>query len=196
MRKRVWKITAVVAAILLLTVGFGVFWIRSQVAGSLPQLDGEIPTAALEAPVTIERDGLGIPTIRAANRTDLAFATGFVHAQDRFFQMDLLRRNSAGELSEMVGKAALNHDRTVRINRFRNVAQRMVAEGDSDERALLEAYAEGVNAGLKSLKVKPFEYLLLGQEPAPWKAEDSALVMFSMYLDLQRKILATKRSWG
>jgi penicillin amidase len=135
--------------------------------------------------VVVERDGLGIPTIRAGNRIDLAAATGFAHAQDRFFQMDLLRRNSAGELAEIIGKAVLDHDRRVRVHRFRNVARQLLAAGGDEDRALVEAYAKGVNAGLASLRKKPFEYLLLGEEPAPWKPEDSALVMFSMYLDLQ-----------
>ena len=138
----------------------------------------------------------GHPTIRAANRIDLAFATGFVHAQDRFFQMDLLRRNSAGELAEIVGTAVLDADRRVRVNRFRDVAQRMLTTGSDEDRALLEAYADGVNAGLASLASRPFEYLLLGEKPAPWKPEDSALVMFSMYLDLQGEDYADEARLG
>jgi penicillin G amidase len=185
MRKRILKISAIVAAVaVVLVIGLGL-WVRSQLAGSLPQLDGEITLPALAGSVIVERDGLGIPTIRAANRTDLAFATGFVHAQDRFFQMDLLRRNSAGELAEIIGKAVVDADRRVRVNRFRDVAQRMLTTGSNEDRTLLEAYADGVNAGLASLETRPFEYLLLGEKPAPWKPEDCALVMFSMYLDLQ-----------
>jgi penicillin G amidase len=185
MRKRLLKIAAAVVILLaLVTIGIGL-WIRSQIAGSLSQLDGEVSVPRLAAKVTIERDGLGIPTLRAANRKDLAFATGFVHAQDRFFQMDLLRRNSAGELAEIIGPDVLNVDRHARVNRFRDVAQRVVAAASASERELLAAYAEGVNAGLAALANKPFEYLLLGGTPAPWKPEDSALVMFSMFLDLQ-----------
>src|SRR5215469_748713 len=74
---------------------------------SLPRLDGDLHRLGVVAPVTIERDALGVPTIEAANRVDLAFATGFVHGQDRFFQMDLSRRFAAGELSELFGKVAL-----------------------------------------------------------------------------------------
>ncbi|MBI3836986.1 MAG: penicillin acylase family protein [Planctomycetia bacterium] len=185
MRKRVLKISAIAAAVVVVVVvGLGL-WVRSQVARSLPRLDGEITLPALTAAVVVERDGLGIPTIRAVNRIDLAFATGFVHAQDRFFQMDLLRRNSAGELAEIIGSAVRDADRGARVNRFRDVAQRMLTTGSTEDRSLLEAYADGVNAGLASLGNKPFEYLLLGEEPTPWKPEDCALVMFSMYLDLQ-----------
>jgi penicillin amidase len=185
MRKRVLKIAASLFAIVVVAiVGLGL-WVRSQVLGSLPQLDGEVQTSGIAANVVVERDNLGIPTIHAANRRDLAFATGFIHAQDRIFQMDLLRRNSAGELAEIVGPAALDADRRVRVHRFRDVARRVVAASDAQDRELLTAYAAGVNAGVAALHKKPFEYLLLGETPAPWKAEDSALVMFSMYLDLQ-----------
>jgi penicillin amidase len=185
MRKRILKIVAAVAAVVVIVViGLGL-WVMSQLRGSLPQLDGEIAAPALAAPVVVERDALGIPTLRAGNRIDLAFATGFVHAQDRFFQMDLLRRNSAGELAELVGKAVRDADRRVRVHRFRDAAQRMLAAAGDEDRALINAYADGANAGLASLRVKPFEYLVLGAQPAPWKSEDCALVMFSMYLDLQ-----------
>ncbi len=185
MRKRWLKIAAVVAA-LVVVAGLGTgYWAWNLLAGSLPQVDGEYRTPGLAHDVKIERDGLGIPTIRAANRKDLAFATGFAHGQDRFFQMDLLRRNSAGELAELVGSAALPVDRRVRVHRFRNVAQRILTTGDPAETTVLESYTAGVNAGLASLRSKPFEYYLLGVEPAPWKTEDSALVMFSMFLDLQ-----------
>ena len=196
MRKRILIIGAVVTALVVLVVAGVAFWGYRQVTGSLPQLDGQIACADLTAPVIVERDAMGIPTIRAANRLDLAFATGFVHGQDRFFQMDLLRRNSAGELAELVGSAALDHDREVRVNRFRDVARRVLEQGDSADRELLEVYAKGVNAGLASLRVKPFEYLLLGAEPAPWQPEDSGLVMFSMYLDLQSSQYRNERRRG
>jgi len=185
MRSRIWKIVAGVAVVCILLVVACGLWVRSQLAGSLPQLDGTVTLPGLTSEVTVERDALGIPTIQAGNRLDLAFATGFLHAQDRFFQMDLLRRNSAGELAELVGPAVVNADKKVRLHRFRNVAQRVLTEGSDLDRSILEAYAAGANAGLAALKVKPFEYLLLGVDPAPWKPEDSALVMFSMFLDLQ-----------
>jgi penicillin amidase len=185
MRRRILKVGAIALLVaVILVVGVGL-WMYSQLTGSLPRLDGEVVARQLTAPVVIERDALGIPTVRGQNRADLALALGFLHAQDRFFQMDLLRRNSAGELAELVGEAALDKDRAVRVHRFRDVAQRVLAAGSDEDRTLLEAYAQGVNAGLAALRVKPFEYLLLGVAPAPWKPEDSALVMFSMYLDLQ-----------
>lgn len=185
MRKRIFRVLAVLFAILILAGIGGGLWVRSQLTGSLPRLDGQVEVVGISAPVRVERDELGIPTIHAKNRPDLAYATGFVHAQDRFFQMDLLRRNSAGELAELVGPAVIVVDRKARVHRFRDVAGRMLVAAPDDDRAILAAYTEGVNAGLAALRKKPFEYLLLDVEPAPWRPEDSALVMFSMYLDLQ-----------
>ncbi|WP_422466195.1 penicillin acylase family protein [Endozoicomonas sp. ALC013] len=151
---------------------------------SLPMLEGEVEAPFLNAAVTIERDAQGVPLISGSDRMDVAFATGYLHAQERFFQMDLNRRNSAGELSELVGELALDHDKRQRKHRFRKVAQQAVEIMSAEHQALLNAYTDGVNHGLKDLGQKPFEYLLLGVEPEPWKSEDSFLSIFSMYMDL------------
>src|SRR5580658_11102656 len=106
-------------------------------AASLPALDGTIASPTLGAAVTIERDALGIPTVRAADRADLAYGTGFVHGQDRFFQMDLSRRLAAGELSELFGKAALSQDRKARLFDFRAVARHVIDQASPEQRALV-----------------------------------------------------------
>lgn len=152
---------------------------------SLPKVDGSVDVPGLTAPVTIARDSLGTPTIEAANRPDLAYGTGFVHAQDRFFQMDLSRRLAAGELSELFGKVALEQDQKARLFRFRALAQQVLKDAPADQRELLEAYARGVNAGLASLHSRPFEYWLLRSKPVPWRAEDVVLVSYAMWWDLQ-----------
>jgi len=157
---------------------------------SLPRLDGRLVQAGLAAPVSIERDALGVITITAANRDDLAFGTGFAHGEDRFFQMDLARRLAAGELSELVGRAALEQDLRTRVFRFRAVARRAFAEGTPEQRAVLEAYTRGVNAGIASLAshrtaARPWEYWLLRTRPAPWRPEDSLLVAYAMWWQLQ-----------
>ncbi|HEY4309394.1 MAG TPA: penicillin acylase family protein [Pirellulales bacterium] len=185
MRKRILRILAVLVIVAFVVVLGAGWWTHRQVAASLAQLDGEVAIDGLSGPVTVERDNRGIPTIRAASRDDVAFALGFVHAQERYFQMDLLRRNSAGELAELIGPKLVENDRKVRIHRFRNVAKGVLAKANSDEQRSIERYTAGVNAGLKSLGAPPFEYLLMGIEPAPWQPEDCALVMFSMYIDLQ-----------
>lgn len=151
---------------------------------SMPQLDGEIVLHGLRADVTISRDANGVPTIVAGNRSDLAYATGFVHGQDRFFQMDLTRRKAAGELSEIVGAATLEVDRRSRLHRFRDRAARVLAQLPDSDKAILNSYAAGVNAGLESLDAKPFEYFLLGVEPRPWDAADSMLAVYSMFFEL------------
>lgn len=154
------------------------------IRASLPQLDGEIVVSGIEATASIARDQDGIPIITAANRRDLAFATGFAHAQDRFFQMDMIRRQAAGELSELVGRVALEVDKRFRFHRFRDRARTVLERAADSDRAVIDAYAEGVNAGLASLGARPFEYFVLGAEPRPWAGEDSVLVVFAMYMNL------------
>ena len=170
-----------VAALLLLILASLYLTLRA----SLPQLDGQVRAPQLHASVRISRDARGVPTLEAADRLDLAFATGFVHAQDRYFQMDVSRRLAAGELSELFGPVALEEDRNTRLFRFRSVARAVLAAATPEQRGLLDAYVRGVNAGLDALRSRPWEYWLLGQKPAPWLAEDSILIPFSMWWDLQ-----------
>jgi penicillin amidase len=151
---------------------------------SLPQLDGEVSAALISAPITIERDSIGVPTVTAANRADLAFGTGFVHGQDRYFQMDLSRRQAAGELAEVIGPALLETDKRHRLHRFRSRAQQVVAQMSADETEIMDAYVAGVNAGLDSLGAKPFEYFILRVSPEPWRAEDTVLAAYAMYMVL------------
>jgi len=171
----------VVAALALATVGLA-WWAMRQ---SLPQLDGRADAPALAAEASIERDAAGRPVITAASRTDLAFATGYAHAQDRFFQMDLSRRLAAGELSELFGALALKSDIRSRRFGFRGVARRVIEAAPAPERTVVEAYARGVNAGLHSLRTRPWEYLLLRAAPRDWLPEDSVLVVHSMWWQLQ-----------
>lgn len=160
-------------------------WCYKQVADALPQLEGEQALTGLIADVDVERDQQGIVTLKAKNRLDIAIATGFVHAQERFFQMDLLRRNSAGELSALFGDKALAHDKKIRVHRFRARAKEIVKQLPDDEIAIVKAYTQGVNQGLKQLLSPPFEYSLLQQAPKPWQQEDTILTIYSMYIDLQ-----------
>ena len=103
--RRVLGVLALILLLVALAAAAGLVWGRSQLRGSLPQIDGERQMPGLAAPVRVTRDALGIPTIYATNRTDAARATGFLHAQDRFFQMDLSRRRAAGELAALVGRS-------------------------------------------------------------------------------------------
>jgi penicillin amidase len=192
-RKALAWVASGLSVVMLLAGLFGL-WFYSQLRASRPQLDGAASLPGLAGPVKIERDALGIPTIRGASRGDVARALGYLHAQDRFFQMDTLRRRAAGELSEMVGRRALALDRAVRIHGFRSLAKTALGQLSADERALLENYTAGVNAGLAALGKKPFEYLLLRTEPAPWLPEDSLLVGYAMCLELEDNTGAFERS--
>ncbi|KAF1005076.1 MAG: Penicillin acylase 2 proenzyme [Luteibacter sp.] len=153
-------------------------------SGSLARLDGDVTVHGLSAPVTLERDARGTLTVEGRDRRDVAWALGYAHGQDRFFQMDLMRRLSAGELAALVGSKAVDVDMGHRVHRMRDVAHRAYEALPGDQRALINAYRDGVNAGLGALRVRPWEYLLLRQSPQPWTGEDTLLVLGAMYLDL------------
>ena len=181
-----------VLLLLLSVVALGA-WTNHKLSASLPQLDGELALDCLDASARIERDANGFPRIVAASRADLACALGFAHGQDRFFQMDLLRREAAGELSELLGAATVGSDRAARLHRFRDVARQIVAAAPPEMVELLERYADGVNAALAEQGPPP-EYLALGLadglggpkvEPRPWAVEDPLVVTAAMYRQLQ-----------
>lgn len=152
---------------------------------SLPALDGNGRSNAVVDPVKISRDALGQAVINANSRNDAAYGLGYAHGQDRFFQMDLLRRNAAGELSELFGEAALGLDKKMRFHQLRKRSQIILQMLPDADKQLLKSYAQGVNEGLAQVGYSSFEYLLTGAAQKPWQSEDSLLVIFSMYLDLQ-----------
>src|SRR5271155_654150 len=180
--RRLGALTAAVLAGLVIVAALAGWLV---LRASLPNLDGSAAHLGVHAEVRVSRDAIGVPTITAQNRADLAFALGYVHAQDRFFQMDLLRRAAAGELAALLGPALLPADRELRRHRFRDVAERAVASLDAPNRALLDAYADGANAGLAALRARPFEFWLLRVEPQPWRPVDTVLCAHAMFLQLQ-----------
>ena len=184
MRRLLRLLIAALVVFALLVVAGGVY-VRSQLRASLPRVEGEATIAGLDRPVRVDRDALGVPTMVGESREDVARALGFVHAQDRFFQMDLQRRQPAGELAALVGPRALVIDEESRRHRLRDVAHRAFEQTVPSYRAVLEAYAEGVNAGLASLGAVPPEYLLLRATPEPWRPEDSILTVLAMFNTLQ-----------
>lgn len=181
-RLRLFGVAASVVIIVLLVVAARAW---SRFRASLPVVDGSQPLAGLSAPASLERDALGTVTIRGANRVDVARALGFAHGQDRFFQMDLSRRRASGELAELFGRGALPLDREARVHGFRALAEQVLARLSEEDRALLIAYTEGVNAGRAAQTVAPWEYLMLDLEPVRWSPEDCILVVYAMTLDLQ-----------
>ena len=175
------KLLAIIFAVVAICIASITYF---AVRGSLPTLDGTLAIPGLSAEVIVDRDDLGVPTVRGRDRIDVAHATGFLHAQDRFFQMDLMRRVAAGELSGLVGSNAISLDRERRQHRLRVAARARIESLSDRERELLIAYAEGVNAGLLDLSVAPFEYILLRERAQPWRPEDTILVNFAMYFQL------------
>ncbi len=200
MHKQLLLITAGVIGALILLSGLMGIWFWHVMAESVPALEGQMPISGLRLPVEIQRDASGVPTLTASNRLDLARALGFLHGQERYFQMDMLRRSGSGELSELLGAAALPADISHRLHQFRTRAKAVWEQMPVNHRMLIEAYSVGVNAGLLALARKPFEYTLLQAEPAPWRPEDTLLVVYAMYFELQdhngwlqrRRVLAEK----
>jgi penicillin amidase len=194
-RRLLRGVLIVLIAVAVLVIGGGIY-ARSQVRASLAQLDGTATIAGLSASVRVDRDALGVPTITGSTREDVARGLGFLHAQDRFFQMDLQRRQPAGELSGLVGPRAIEVDEQMRVHRFRDAAERALKRAEPQYRKILEAYADGVNAGLGALGAPPFEYLVLRAAPEPWRAEDSILTVLAMFSTLQGRQALFEQSHG
>src|SRR5262249_6708771 len=148
----------------------GSVWLYHAARVSLPQLDGKVIISGLAAPVTVIRDQHGVPHIAAANLPDLFFAQGYVTSQDRLWQMDMLRRDAAGELSEILsprlfGEDVLRADKRQRILGIRAVAEKAADALSGEEKMCMEAYARGVNAYIALHKgTLPPEFRLLRYE--------------------------------
>ena len=167
----------VLIAVAIVALLASVYWFAWR---PLPTESGSI-NAPISKPVIVERDELGVPHIRAASADDLYFAQGFVTAQDRFWQMESFRRLAAGELSEVAGPAALESDREFRRLRISRLAQQRARTVTGEDRAVLAAYARGVNHYLETHAGRlPLEFTLLGYKPRPWRIEDTILVGLMM----------------
>ena len=151
----------------------------------LPQTDGSISLPGLQHEVAVDRDRWGVPHIRAASVEDLAEAQGYVMAQDRLWQMDLLRRVARGQLSEILGPRMLPIDKEFRTYGFARAAERDSSLLDPESRKVMEAYARGVNQFIiQHKKNLPLEFSLLGYEAAPWRPSDTLAISAYMYRTL------------
>jgi penicillin amidase len=167
--------------LLLIVVAGGVLWLRAVAKAALPMLDGDLHIAGLSAPVTVKRDVHGVPHIDAPTQEDLFVAQGYVTAQDRLWQMDILRRSANGELAEVLGHSLLRYDTLQRVFQFRNTARRIYTNLDPDSRARLDAYARGVNLMIAQHPDElPPEFALLHYKPQPWSGADSLSIGVSM----------------
>ncbi len=157
---------------MLFLLGCALHAIRTPEA-SYPQTDGELLVAGLEAPVTVYRDAYGVPHIRAESERDLWFTVGFVHAQDRLFQMDLVRRLGSGRMAAWFGSMATDFDAFMQsLELDAKVAERL-PDADPELVAVGDAYTAGINAGAASLPALPAEYRVLGVDWEPWKRTDA-----------------------
>ena len=173
-------LAVVVGLMLMAVIGiYLLFW------SSLPKYDGSLSSNHLKEEVLIERDELGVPYIKAKTRESISYGVGFVQEQDRFFQMDLQRRAAAGELSALFGPNLLEADTALRVHGFRDRAKLLLKNLPEHEIDVLRDFTRGVNEGLASLKTRPPEYWLINTKPEHWKPEDSILVIYTFYLDLQ-----------
>ena len=182
-----------VVLLLLLGVLLGIalpgaaLWLKYAMRDSLPVIDGEEHLAGLNTPVTVRRDGHGVPHIGAANLEDLFRAQGYVTAQDRLWQMDMARRSAAGELSEILGSKTLEHDRAQRLLQMRATAERMAAALPERDRRYFEAYAHGVNEYIATHgQHLPAEFRLLAYKPRLWRTADSIVIGLSMVQTLDQ----------
>src|SRR6185369_14427010 len=182
--------------LLLLVAGVGML-----LEQTLPRQNGIIRVAGTKAPVEIGRDAMGVVTVRAGSESDAAFAMGFAHAQDRLFQMDLMRRLGAGRLSEVLGAGTLSTDKFMRTLGLYRVAEANYRNLPADAQALFQAYANGVNAFLaRRDSLLPAEFMALGYHPEPWRPADSivwgrlmALWLSTNFDDAQLRLLMSTR---
>jgi len=174
-KSRLWRVigqsAAALGAIILLAIALlgGLLWY------SQPSSDQAAAIAGLSAPVSITVDQDGVPRIHAASEIDAAAALGFLHARDRMFQLELLRRSASGRLSELVGPETLRFDREMRVLGLRFRAMADEAALPPADRAVLEAYARGVNAWISARgRFSAPEFIFLGA-PEPWRPSDTLL---------------------
>lgn len=178
-RLLLWLALGLVIAVAL-GAGGGYLWLRQ----SLPKTSGEIRVSGISGPVTIVRDSDGVAHITGATETDAAFGLGFVHAQDRLWQMEVQRRIGHGRLSEIFGATTLNTDRFLRTLGVARAARSALERLDAETVTILDAYAAGVNAFLATNPMLPPEFLILGVKPEPWQPIDSLVWAKMMAWDL------------
>jgi penicillin G amidase len=184
--RRSWRrwATASLLGLALVTAGVAI-WAYGIAHSALPQLDGNLRVAGLQQLVVVTRDTQGVPTIEAASLADLFFAQGYVTAQDRLWQMDIMRHYAEGDLAEVVGPAGLTHDKEQRILGIRQAAQRAAHDLAPRDRSYFEAYARGVNASMEqSRRHLPLEFRLLKYAPRPWTIADSFAIGAQLAEDL------------
>ena len=177
--RTLFRVLLVVVCVVVVIVSAGLWHF---VYRPLPQLDGNTNLPGLQKDVIVERDHWGVPHIRASSVEDMVEAQGYVMAQDRLWQMDLLRRVARGQLSEILGPATINIDKQFRTLGFGRAAERDLGLVDPTTHSVFEAYARGVNRFIEQHTGElPIEFTLLNYKPTPWTPTDSLVISGYMY---------------
>ena len=177
------NILKALGVLLLLVIIIGIYFLNTLRKSSIPDYNKSIVLSGLTKEVTILRDTFGIPHIYASNETDLYTATGFAMAQDRLWQMDLLRRVTQGRLSEILGKDQLNTDLLMRALRIQEKSEKISLNLNPEILATLEAFSEGVNQYMEDYPLPP-EFKILGYKPESWEPVHSINLIGYMSWDL------------
>ncbi|HEV2134960.1 MAG TPA: penicillin acylase family protein [Terracidiphilus sp.] len=191
LRFSLWTIGSLVVLVALGSLT-GLFWLRHAAYAALPRIDGSETLPGLSAPVTIRRDAHGVPHIEAATQDDLFMAQGYISAQDRLWQMDMLRRHGEGTLAAVLGPGLLRHDEEQRVLELGNVARRIYQSLPPAQRNQVDDYARGVNAYIahcEATNTLPPEFKLLFYKPAPWTGVDSMAVGMTMVETLDTHVI-------
>jgi penicillin amidase len=179
------KLALGVLLILVIAAAGGYAYLRHIATRCVPEYRGQAELKNLQAPVTVYRDAFAVPHIFARHETDLYRAVGWCMAQDRLFQMDLLRRVTTGRLSEVIGERTVGVDHLMRALRLTEKSRAMLADAEADQVAALEAFADGVNQYIAAHRNRlPPEFTLLGYTPEPWTPLHSLNVAGYMAFDL------------
>ena len=191
LRTLLWLIGGLLVLVAVVSAS-SLFWLRHAAYAALPRMDGSEQVSGLSAPVTIRRDTHGVPHLDAATQDDLFFAQGYVTAQDRLWQMDMLRRHGEGTLAAVLGPTLVKHDEEQRVLELGNTARRIYQSLPPAQRNQVDDYARGVNAYIAYCAFThslPPEFKLLFYKPAPWTGVDSIAVGMTMVETLDTHIL-------
>ncbi|MCK5694812.1 MAG: penicillin acylase family protein, partial [Bacteroidales bacterium] len=179
------RILTIILIVIVLAVAGGMIFLNSVKTKALPDYNASVDLEKLTAPVTVFRDSMGIPHIYADNEEDLYRTVGYVMAQDRLWQMDLMRRITTGRLSEVLDPGLVEADRLFRALDFPKKSQMVIAQTDPDILLCMEAFTDGINQFItRNQKKLSFEFTMLGYKPDPWKVEHTFNLIGYMAWDL------------
>ena len=179
------KILAIGLIIIVVALAAGMIFLNHIKIRAVPEYNAGVDLENLSDPVTVFRDSMGIPHIYASNEMDLYRTVGYVMAQDRLWQMDLLRRITAGRLSEVLDPGLVNADQLFRALDFTAKSEMVLSRLDPEITAILEAFSDGINQYIEQHQKKlPFEFAMLGYKPDPWESVHTANMIGYMAWDL------------